>query len=104
MRARRWSNERVQMLWFLWAGGVTAQAIAEQLGGVSRSAVLGKIFRLRAAARHGAQDLATAPLEPLHGRRRKRGKTLLELTNHTCRWIVEAAVKWLVAAMLSHFQ
>src|ERR1700678_2573402 len=30
-------------------------------------------------------------------------KTLLELTNRTCRWILEAAVKWALTRALSHF-
>ncbi len=45
-----WTKERVAMLKTLWAGGATAQAIAAQLGGLTRSAVLGKVFRLRLGA------------------------------------------------------
>lgn len=105
MRAA-WTDVRVEILQRLWAGGATAQVIASVLGGVSRSAVSGKIFRLRlrAAASGGAKAAEATPPQPFPGRRRRPGKTLLELTNHCCRWIVEAAVKWLVAATLSHFQ
>jgi GcrA cell cycle regulator len=43
----QWDDDRLALLKTLWASGVTAAAIAERLGGISRSAVLGKIFRLR---------------------------------------------------------
>lgn len=88
MRAGRWTDERVEMLKQLCAGGASAQTIAEQIGGVSRSAVLGKIFRLRlgAAPSAGAKAAEAPPLKRSPGPRPRRGKTLLELTNHSCRW------------------
>jgi len=45
-----WTDERVAALKLWWSEGSTGEAIAARLGGVSRSAVLGKIFRLRLAA------------------------------------------------------
>jgi GcrA cell cycle regulator len=111
MRCDAWTVERIALLKELWAEGETAAAIAARLGGMSRSAVLGKVFRLRLRT-----DDAVAPLQA-KGRtaarnsrkevervaRRRRGgkhgnpqqsppltgiqrKTLLELTNKTCRW------------------
>jgi GcrA cell cycle regulator len=90
----QWIDERVRVLLELWAAGATADAIAAHLG-VSREAVLGKIFRLR----------RTAPLlhleAPTRRRRSKRNarversrdapkpcrrKTVLDLTNNSCRW------------------
>ena len=47
MRTDSWTAERIDSLRKLWAQGETAAAIAARLGGLSRSAVLGKIFRLR---------------------------------------------------------
>ena len=48
MSSGEWTVERVALLTKLWAAGETANAIAAQLGdGMTRSAVLGKIFRLR---------------------------------------------------------
>jgi GcrA cell cycle regulator len=47
MRGESWSDEEIDLLKKLWAAGETAQAIAAKLGDMSRSAVLGKIFRLR---------------------------------------------------------
>jgi GcrA cell cycle regulator len=41
-----WTPERLEALTGLWLSGVSATKIAERLGGVSRSAVLSKIFRL----------------------------------------------------------
>lgn len=41
-----WSEERSDRLRQLWADGLSASAIAADLGGVTRSAVLGKVCRL----------------------------------------------------------
>lgn len=110
MRGESWSVERVALLRRLWAQGATAEVIGARLGGLSRSAVLGKVFRLRlrgetaAGAEKARQETdaksPTNEIAPVRRRRRQpRGpqvpsspavisphKTLLELTNHTCRW------------------
>ena len=98
-----WTRERLALLKKLWTDGETATAIAARLR-MSRSAVLGKVFRLRlrpakkataASARSG-----TATLRRRHKRRSPikhrakpaapaatpSGKTLFELTNGSCRW------------------
>ncbi|MEO0690334.1 MAG: GcrA family cell cycle regulator [Pseudomonadota bacterium] len=41
-----WTDERIATLKKLWEGGATASQIAEELGGVSRNAVIGKAHRL----------------------------------------------------------
>ncbi len=41
-----WTDERIETLRKLWENGLTASQIAEQLGGVSRNAVIGKAHRL----------------------------------------------------------
>ena len=41
-----WTDERIERLKSMWAGGSTASQIAEDLGGVSRNAVIGKAHRL----------------------------------------------------------
>jgi len=97
-----WTRERIALLKKLWADGETAAAIAARLR-MSKSAVLGKVFRLRlrpaakATAAAARRDAATV------GRRRRGrlpkkppvkpdapamapGKTLFELTNCSCRW------------------
>jgi GcrA cell cycle regulator len=127
MSADPWSRERIAVLEKLWAEGATAQSIAGRLGGVSRAAVLGKIFRLRLDAGRDADkdagksaSVTVAPANqtrqpadakrveaaaPVRRRRsgkrdasperqtlaertpaRTRGKSLLELTNDSCRW------------------
>ncbi|WP_380876435.1 hypothetical protein ACFB49_08690 [Sphingomonas sp. DBB INV C78] len=41
-----WTDERIEQLRRLWEAGNTASQIAEELGGVSRNAVIGKAHRL----------------------------------------------------------
>lgn len=46
-----WTEERIDKLTRMWEGGATASQIAEELGGVSRNAVIGKAHRLGLKAR-----------------------------------------------------
>ena len=46
-----WTDERIERLRTLWTEGNTASQIADDLGGVSRNAVIGKAHRLGLAAR-----------------------------------------------------
>ena len=46
-----WTDERIATLKKMWEGGATASQIAEELGGVSRNAVIGKAHRLGLKAR-----------------------------------------------------
>ena len=105
-----WTEDRIAILGQMWADGATAAAIATRLG-LSRSAVLGKIHRLRRGAAmpavtpnkeratqasfdattlayrpRGRQSAPRSPSEPRPKESRRRGKTLLELTNDSCRW------------------
>jgi GcrA cell cycle regulator len=87
----KWSSERLALLERLWRDGETASVIAQTLG-VSRSAVIGRIFRLRLSAA-GSKTTVASPKTRRRGRiqpppppPRKRGKSLLELTNGDCRW------------------
>jgi len=41
-----WTEERIEILTKMWEGGATASQIAEELGGFSRNAVIGKAHRL----------------------------------------------------------
>jgi GcrA cell cycle regulator len=113
-----WTKERIALVKRLWAQGKTATAIAAELGGLSRSAVLGKIFRQRLApAKHATtqnpkakrkdkrkrgkiartarpdapQRRRAAKAKPAAKARSKTStrKTLLELTNDCCRWPFE---------------
>lgn len=46
-----WTDERVELLKKLWAEGLSARQIADQLGGVTRNAVIGKVHRLGLSGR-----------------------------------------------------
>jgi GcrA cell cycle regulator len=46
-----WTDERIERLRSLWTKGMTASHIADELGGVSRNAVIGKAHRLGLQAR-----------------------------------------------------
>jgi GcrA cell cycle regulator len=95
-----WRDEDIDLLKRLWADGETAARIAEKLGGLSRSAVLGKIFRLRLGpnASKGQGGAATKASRRQQPARRRGGappppaakgrysKTLFDLTNRCCRW------------------
>src|SRR3546814_10254361 len=41
-----WTDERIDQLKSMWEKGMTASQIADELGGVSRNAVIGKAHRL----------------------------------------------------------
>jgi hypothetical protein len=46
-----WTEERMKMLSLLWSEGFTASQIADKLGGVTRSAVIGKAHRMNLQGR-----------------------------------------------------
>jgi GcrA cell cycle regulator len=46
-----WTDERIDQLKAMWEKGMTASQIADELGGVSRNAVIGKAHRLGLQAR-----------------------------------------------------
>ncbi len=125
MPTESWTVEQIDLLKRLWSEGLTAAAIAARFDGLSRSAVLGKVHRLRlrtdkaaAASPAKAKSAGERCAETASARRRRGGKrgkhpqaapgavtqhkTLFELTNKTCRWVVEATVKWAVAWTWSH--
>jgi GcrA cell cycle regulator len=104
-----WTAERIKLLRVLWAKGETAAAIGTRLGGLSRAAVLGKIYRLRLDTDQAPLDAPARKRPPDKkpssdglGRRRRRTrykkrkpelaaparqyKSIFELTNITCRW------------------
>ncbi len=63
-----WTDERIERLKAMWEKGMTASQIAEELGGVSRNAVIGKAHRLDLQSRpspvKGAEEAAAAPARP----------------------------------------
>ena len=68
-----WTDERIERLKTLWTQGMTASQIADELGGVSRNAVIGKAHRLGLQSRpspvkpnegHGEEAPAAAAPQP----------------------------------------
>ncbi len=62
-----WTDERIDRLKTMWEKGMTASQIAEDLGGVSRNAVIGKAHRLELQARPSpvkGNDVDAAKAEP----------------------------------------
>ena len=57
-----WTEERVEALKLHWADGLSCAAIANELGGVTRNAVIGKVHRLRFVrpSRQSREPAATA--------------------------------------------
>ncbi|WP_417685167.1 GcrA family cell cycle regulator [Roseibium sp.] len=56
-----WTNERVELLKKLWTEGHSASQIANELGGVTRNAVIGKVHRLGLSGRAKAPAPAAKP-------------------------------------------
>jgi GcrA cell cycle regulator len=95
-----WRDEDIALLKRLWSEGETAASIAIKLGGISRSAVLGKIFRLRLPPAAGKSSSSAPTVRQSSSIARRRGsqkplpaakvdarpKSLFELTNRCCRW------------------
>lgn len=59
-----WTDERVALLKKLWADGMSASQIANQLGGVTRNAVIGKVHRLRLSGRAKPASSGPRPRKP----------------------------------------
>ena len=95
-----WTDERIGTLKKLWEGGATASQIADELGGVSRNAVIGKAHRLglksrpspvkanekKKAAKKPAAKAAPAakkPAEPTPKAHPKAEKTAASAVNDT---------------------
>ncbi|WP_347140023.1 GcrA family cell cycle regulator [Paracoccus sp. SSK6] len=63
-----WTDERVETLKRMWAEGQSASAIAKELGGVTRNAVIGKVHRLGLSNRSDEPEPVPAPApEPAIG-------------------------------------
>ena len=66
-----WTDERIDRLKELWTQGMTASQIADELGGVSRNAVIGKAHRLGLQSRpspvkpnEGPGEVSPSPFQP----------------------------------------
>ena len=109
-----WNEERITALKSMWLNGLSASEVARQLGGVSRSAVIGKVHRLGISWRdtperkrnvggrpsnrlRARSEEATAPRREAPPAPRKApvsrtpfettaGATILTLRDNSCRW------------------
>ena len=80
-----WTDERVELLKKLWSDGLSASAIATELGGVTRNAVIGKVHRLGLSGRAKAPAPQTqrrakptrVPSHPMRTTALVRGNTAL---------------------------
>lgn len=72
-----WTTQRVQQLTTLWASGLSGSAIASEMGGLTRNAVIGKANRLQLPTRtkkghrpprvrHPRTDRPPRPRRPIH--------------------------------------
>ena len=59
-----WTDERVETLKRMWSEGQSASAIAKELGGVTRNAVIGKVHRLGLSNRDEAEPVAAVEPAP----------------------------------------
>ncbi|MFV0383048.1 GcrA family cell cycle regulator [Paracoccus sp. (in: a-proteobacteria)] len=59
-----WTDERVETLKRMWGEGQSASAIAKELGGVTRNAVIGKVHRLGLSNRSEEPEQAAATTAP----------------------------------------
>jgi GcrA cell cycle regulator len=66
-----WTDERISTLTKMWESGATASQIADELGGVSRNAVIGKAHRLGLKARPSPVKANEEP-EPQAGKLKKK--------------------------------
>ncbi len=104
-----WNQEREEKLKELWKKGHTASQIAEMLGGTTRNAVIGKVHRLKLAARAASKGSKNVKKQALSANedkgekfisRKARFKSLLldknfepenpkaleQLEDKNCRW------------------
>lgn len=97
-----WTDERIATLKKLWEGGSTASQIAEQLGGVSRNAVIGKAHRLglksrpspvKAAAKKKASAKPTAKKTAAGAQTKKRSTPALKPASGSAKSTASASVR-----------
>ncbi|MFG1403146.1 GcrA family cell cycle regulator [Xanthobacter sediminis] len=59
-----WNDERVELLKKLWSEGLSASQIANELGDITRNAVIGKVHRLGLSGRAKSSASAVRPQRP----------------------------------------
>ena len=69
-----WSDERIEALKHCWAKGLSGGKIARELGGVTRSGVLGKLHRLGLMGRYKRPSRAKKKTSSGNGEVRRRAE------------------------------
>jgi len=72
-----WTDERIATLTKMWEGGATASQIAEELGGVSRNAVIGKAHRLGLKSRPSPVKANEEPKAKAPAAKKKEAKPVV---------------------------
>ena len=70
-----WTDERIDQLKSMWEKGMTASQIADELGGVSRNAVIGKAHRLGLQSRPSPVKAGDTPRKAAPAKRPVAKKT-----------------------------
>lgn len=91
MSKTSWTDDRVELLKKLWGDGKTASQIAEELGGVTRNAVIGKAHRLNLSKRvspiqTNRKQKANPKIDTPSHVSKGNSISLLELKERSCRW------------------
>lgn len=88
-----WTDDRIAKLKKMWEKGLSASQIAEELGEVTRNAVIGKAHRLGLSGRPSpvkSKEKKKAKSKPAPKKVKKEEKeqliTLLMLTDRMCKW------------------
>ncbi len=79
-----WTEDRVETLKTLWVNGLTASQIAGELGqGVTRNAVIGKVHRLKLAARAKPATANARAKANARTRKKPTGRTSTTNSNYS---------------------
>jgi GcrA cell cycle regulator len=87
-----WNDERIEALAKLWREGLSASQVARQLGGISRSAVIGKVHRLGIAGRDAPSRPNALVGRPASRPRASAGGTRRQAAPHAPRVVVQPRV------------
>lgn len=83
-----WTDDRIKKLKELWEKGLTASQISQELGGITRNAVIGKAHRLGLSGR--PSPVKTTAKKSAARKKPKEPEaelvTLLTLTERMCKW------------------
>ncbi len=86
--ATTWTDDRIKKLKELWEKGLTASQISQELGGITRNAVIGKAHRLGLSGRPSPVKSTTKRTTSKKKAKEPEAElvTLLTLTEHMCKW------------------